>query len=218
MTRKKKLRYAMSRKRKNAILVVFFLLLLPLLVFVDHRSGSPFRSGLSRRFYDGPDRQKYHEKKFRVAEVIDGDTVDIDISDDKYDHTRIRLLGVDTPETKNPRTPVMYFGPEASEYVKGLCLNKTVIVLLDTVAKERDRYGRLLAYLRLDDGRVINAELIRTGHGYADSRFDHSFFDEYAKLQADAIRSKTGLWKDVTKDKAPTWLKKEWTQLMQQTH
>ena len=219
MTRKKKLRYAMSLRRKNAILAAFFLLVLPLLVFVDRRNSEPVRSAVKRYFYAGPDRQKYHERKYRVAEVIDGDTVDLDIPDGKYDHTRVRLLGVDTPETKDPRQKeVMYFGPEASEYTTSLCLNKPVTVLLDTVSKERDRYGRLLAYLRLDDGRVINEELVRNGLGYADSRFDHSFFDKYAKLQKEAIRTKTGLWKEITKDKAPTWVKKEWVELMQQTN
>ena len=77
------------------------------------------------------DLEKYHAKTFTVVNVVDGDTIDIDAADGKYDHTRVRLWGIDTPETKNPKTGVMYFGPEAAEFTKELALGKPVTVYLD---------------------------------------------------------------------------------------
>lgn len=95
-----------------------------------------------------------------MIEVIDGDTVDVQVGGSKE---RVRLIGVDTPETKNPNSPVECYGPEATANAEGLLPVGTNIRLeRDTVA--RDDYGRLLSYLyRLDDGLFINYEILRKG-------------------------------------------------------
>jgi micrococcal nuclease len=201
-------RYAMSRKKKNILLLMFFFFIVPALVVIDRMGGVSLRHTVRRSLYDGDDWKKYHDQSFPVAKIIDGDTIDLAIPDGTYQTTRVRLLGVDTPETKNPNTGVMYFGPEASEFTRKLCENQRVTVLLDTVAEQRDRYGRILAHVRLPDGSILGQQLIAEGYGYADLRFEHSFYDTYAQLQEQAIREKKGLWKEATRSQFPDWLRK----------
>ncbi len=96
-----------------------------------------------------------------VTHVVDGDTVDLQF--DSGTTERTRLLGIDTPETVKPNTPVQCYGPEASAHTKELLAPGTkVIVQRD--AEARDRYGRLLVYLwRATDGRFVNEDLITAG-------------------------------------------------------
>jgi len=154
------------------------------------------------------DRAKYHLKTFIVTKVVDGDTLDINLPDGKYKTTRIRLLGVDTPETKKPNTPVMYFGPEAYAFTKHVALGKQVIVIIDTVSRPRDRYGRLLGYLRLEDGNVLNQLLVEQGFAYADLRFKHTEYEKYKILMGQAQQNKKGLWKNLKFEDMPPWLQK----------
>jgi micrococcal nuclease len=205
---KSRRRYAMSRKKKNILLLMFFFFIVPALVVIDRMGGVSLRHTVRRSLYDGDDWKKYHDQSFPVAKIIDGDTIDLAIPDGTYQTTRVRLLGVDTPETKNPNTGVMYFGPEASEFTRKLCENQRVTVLLDTVAEQRDRYGRILAHVRLPDGSILGQQLIAEGYGYADLRFEHSFYDTYAQLQEQAIREKKGLWKEATRSQLPDWFRK----------
>lgn len=128
----------------------------------------------------------------RIVKVIDGDTVDISIDG----HTeRVRLIGVDTPETKKPNTPIQCFGPEASAFTTAyLPPNTPVIVLRD--AEARDPYGRLLGYVyRFTDNGFINHELIMQGFARPLSITPNTAFaQEFAKLAADANRAGIGLW------------------------
>ena len=196
----------MSRRRRNAIFAAF-LLLLALLIWFDR---SPIRRRWQRRPTSGEkakayDFEKYHGRTFTVVKVVDGDTIDIDVPDGKYKHTRIRLWGIDTPETKNPKTPVMYFGPEAADFAKELALGKQVTVYLEE-HRTRGYYGRLLAYVQLPDRRFLNEVLVAGGFAYADLRFKHSFSHKYEQLETNARRQKKGLWPKVTRDQLPEWL------------
>lgn len=98
-----------------------------------------------------------------VIEVVDGDTITVQLGPHTED---VRLLGVDTPETKHPTRPVECFGPEASTFTTDL-LPPGTRVRLERDTEARDTFGRLLAYVRrADDGLFVNLELVR--HGYAD--------------------------------------------------
>jgi len=82
-----------------------------LLVRLDHSSqGQRQPQGRSQEQARAGDVARYHGKTFTVVNVVDGDTIDVDVPDGEYEHTRIRLWGVDTPETKSPKVGVMYFG------------------------------------------------------------------------------------------------------------
>jgi len=205
---KKRRRLAMSRRRRNSLLLLATLTLLAC-AWVDRQFCGGVRSAIVHQAHWGRDGFKYHNNSFRVTNVVDGDTLDIDIPDGSKDYTRVRLLGIDTPETKDPRVGRMFYGPEATDFAKSLAESKTVTVLLDPIGDVRDFYGRLLAYIHLPDGRILNEELIVNGFGYADLRFKHSQFDRYVVLQQHAMDAQTGLWKDVSSQQLPRWLQRQ---------
>jgi len=198
----------MSRGRRN-ILFVFAALLASVFAYLDrnavhHKRHYP--QTVSQATVS--DVEKYNDKIFTVVKAVDGDTIDINIPDGEYKHTRIRLWGVDTPETKKPNTPIMYFGPEASEFTKELVLGKAVTIYLDE-KQTRDKYDRLLAYVQLGDGRYLNEVLLSEGYAYADLRFKHGFYHKYKQLEASARRGKKGLWEKVTPQQMPQWKQRE---------
>jgi micrococcal nuclease len=200
--------FAMSRRRKNGI-VFLCLLLVMFLIWLDHGLIARNRQlpTKSEELVRTSDLDKYHGQTFTVVNVIDGDTFDIDIPDGRYEHTRIRLLGIDTPETGGEQSGVMYFGPEAAEFTRKLALGKSVTVYLDSPNPTRGKYGRLLAYVKLPDGGFLNEVLLTEGYAYADSRFSHSFYNKYRQLQSRARSGKKGLWQNVTPNQLPEWLK-----------
>ena len=199
----------MSRRRRAGI-IILCLLLVGVFVWLDH---SPIRSKWrpqpkSDEQAKAYDFQKYHTKTFTVVNVVDGDTIDIDIPDESYEHTRIRLWGIDTPETKNPNVGVMYFGPEAAEFARKLVLGKPVTVYLDEGNNTRGKYGRLLAYVKLPNDGFLNEVLLTEGYAYADVRFRHSLYHKYKQLDASSRSLKKGLWEEVSREQLPEWLQR----------
>jgi len=195
----------MSRKVRNIIIFLIVVLLAAVIVADRSRNAIPIKGNNDSVSSEDSDRIKYHGKYFKIVKVVDGDTVDIDMPDGNYQTTRIRLWGIDTPETKNDRTGVMYFGPEASKFTGELCLGKNTAVLLDKISPTRDKYGRLLAYLRLEDGRIVNEVLLSEGLAYADTRFEHSYYTKYKQLESLAKADKKGLWESVKPEQQPGW-------------
>lgn len=205
----------MSRRRKNSLLLSAFLLLAAI-VWADRTVVHPRIFPPETQTTTSSDFGKYNQKEFTVVKVVDGDTIDIDIPDGKYKTTRIRLIGIDTPETaKSPRGE-MYYGPEASQFTKDTVLGKRIVVILNEDAKPRDKYGRLLAYIKLPDtasrntlrstsGRILNEELISNGFAYAYTIFKHPCYEKYIELEDAARKEKKGLWKNVTPDQMPKW-------------
>ena len=124
--------------------------------------------------------------------VVDGDTVDV-IIDGRTE--RIRLIGIDTPETKKRDTPIECFGPEASAYTE-LLLPVGTPVYIERDIVNRDDYGRLLGYVyRANDGIFVNYELMRQGFAQPMSIPPNEAF---AELFADAARAaeadNAGIW------------------------
>src|SRR3954452_9580050 len=96
-----------------------------------------------------------------MISVVDGDTIDVDI---RGHRERVRLIGIDTPETKKPNTPVQCYGPEATKFTKSL-LPKDVALHLERDVVARDDFGRMLAYVYLPiDGEFVNLPIIRQGY------------------------------------------------------
>ncbi len=201
---------AMRRKTRNTIIAIAVLVLASIAVFdrITHNNIA-FITTDAQQDANISDFEKYHGKTFAVVKVVDGDTLDIDIPDSKDDHTRIRLWGIDTPETENSPKDKMHFGPEAKEFVKNLIDGKTVTIFLDETKSSRDKYSRLLAYIQLDDRSFLNEILLTEGYAYADVRFKHSFYNKYLQLEASARSLKKGLWKDITFDQLPEWLQRK---------
>jgi micrococcal nuclease len=128
-----------------------------------------------------------------VARVIDGDT--IEVLDPRRDASTVRLIGIDTPETKDPRSPVQCFGEEATDATTTL-LPPGTEVRLEADVEQRDRYDRVLAYVyRSSDGLFVNLELAR--RGYADLLTYPPNVAHTAELSAAvaaARRERLGLW------------------------
>ena len=126
----------------------------------------------------------------RVERVIDGDTIHVRVEGKSY---TVRLIGVDTPETKHPTKAVQYFGREASAFTKAALEGKTVLLQKDRTGDTVDRYGRRLRYVLLD-GDNFNARLIREGYAHAYRRFPFSKRTEFIRLEEQARRRGIGLW------------------------
>jgi micrococcal nuclease len=120
-----------------------------------------------------------------VAEVVDGDTLHLATGE------RVRLIGVDAPETDGPYTRAEPLGAEAAAFVRGVALHRRV--RLDFDGERRDPYGRTLAYVfvdRLD----LNAELLRRGLARAYRRFPHRRLEEFLALEQSARAARLGVW------------------------
>jgi micrococcal nuclease len=121
-----------------------------------------------------------------VERVIDGDTVVL------TGIGHVRLIGVDTPESKHPQKPVEAYAREATAFLEQLVLRQTVRLEYDQPG--RDRYGRLLAYLRIEDGRDVSAEIIKQGYGFAYVKYPFARMQEYRALERQARDAGRGLW------------------------
>jgi len=128
-----------------------------------------------------------------VVRVIDGDTAVFRINN--IEET-VRFLGVNTPETVKPDAPVECYGPEASEFTKGVLVEGTpVFIELDELVGERDKYGRLLAHIWLEDGTLFNEMLLQQGFAeFADYGNVGKYNGRYQQAQNQAIATQTGLW------------------------
>ena len=133
-----------------------------------------------------------NEVLITIHKVVDGDTVDIDINGNTE---RVRLIGVNTPETKHPTKPIECFGPEASAYLAQL-LPKGTHVRIERDIEARDRYGRMLLYLYRElDNLFINLDLVLRGYGTPMSIEPNIFHrNDFVHAAALAETTNVGLW------------------------
>jgi micrococcal nuclease len=130
-----------------------------------------------------------------VTRVVDGDTIWVRKG---LTSEKVRLKGVDAPEIPHPEMGQFNndpFGHESKQCLIGLLHGRTVRLAFATPAgtPERDKYGRLLAYVYAGDA-LINAELIRHGCARAFRKFDHPEREKFMALEAEARRKRIGLW------------------------
>ncbi len=154
-------------------------------------SETPFLPGSPSDWKRGARSQKFsrqleHGGLVKVVAVIDGDTILIEGGE------KVRYVGVNTPETKHPEKLPEYCGREAFEVNRHLVGGKIVRLAFDR--RRRDRYGRLLAYVYVDD-LFVNAELIRLGFAQVSMyRENQRYYREFLRLQREAIAERRGLW------------------------
>lgn len=126
----------------------------------------------------------------KVTRVVDGDTFEI-VNRGKSE--KIRLIGVDTPETVKPNSAVEPYGPEASSFTKKMIEGKKVRLEFDV--QERDKYGRILAYVYLEDGTFLNARLLEEGLATTMTVPPNVRMAEtFLSLQKKAQKEKKGMW------------------------
>ncbi len=137
-----------------------------------------------------------------VTRVIDGDTFLLS------NNERVRLIGVDTPEkhqskklerdaerSQKDKKTIQKLGEEASDFAKKIIEGKRVRLERDQYSAPKDKYSRLLRYVYLEDGTLINALLIKEGYANAYTQFKFEKEEEFKKLEREARLNKRGLWK-----------------------
>lgn len=128
---------------------------------------------------------------YKIDHFIDGDTIAVDM--DGHAES-VRFIGIDTPETHKPDTPVQCYGPEAAAFTKATIGRSKVRLVSDSLSTDRDRYDRLLRYVYLPDGTLLNEELVREGYAFYYPYFP---FAKSAAFEADekaAMAARKGLW------------------------
>lgn len=129
-----------------------------------------------------------------VTRVVDGDTFKVSINGQEE---TVRLIGIDTPESVDPRSPVECFGVEASNRAKQLLSGQRVRLEADPTQDERDRYGRILRYAWLENGAFFNQQMIAEGYAMEytyNTPYQHQ--SAFKQAQREAETAKWGLWAD----------------------
>lgn len=169
--------------RKSPLLVVLWLIFIAL--------------GQHYHWFDAP-KQAIIENQpglYHVTEVFDGDTIAVNMNGKTE---KIRMIGVDTPETHDPRKEVQCFGIAASNFTKQLLNDKQVRLEADPLSTNRDRYDRLLRYVYTQDNKLVEQELIQQGYGFAYTGFPFTKIDEFKAYQKEARDNNRGLWNSCT--------------------
>ena len=133
------------------------------------------------------------EGPYLVTKVVDGDTVDVEANGETM---RLRLIGVDTPETVHPNKDVELYGPEASAKVTDDLLNTYILLESDITQSDKDVYDRYLRYVRLLDGTNYNEQLIKEGYGF-EYTYDNNpyiYKDRFDEAELFANTNGIGLW------------------------
>lgn len=161
-------------------LIVFLLILTECCSFMD--------SGARKYVTNPPEEYSYHD----VHRVIDGDTI---VVIKNGSEVTLRLIGINTPETVDPRKPVECFGTEATEYAKLLLHDNKVRIEGDTTQEKEDRYGRLLVYLYTEDNILVNKKMIEEGYAY-EYTYDtaYQYQSQFKEAEVSAKKLKKGLW------------------------
>lgn len=161
---------------QKSLLTILLLSLILLNISCNSRSGN----------------RKSDTELFTVIKIVDGDTFWADNGTEKG--IKIRLIGVDAPESRKTfKKEIGYFGKEAKEYLKYLLTDKRVKLEFDVT--KTDQYGRTLAYVYLEDGTFVNAELVKNGFAMVMTVPPNvKYADLFLKLQQDARENNRGLW------------------------
>jgi len=135
------------------------------------------------------------EPNAQIVRVVDGDTFKAVLDGEDREWT-VRMLGIDTPETVDPRKPVQCFGKEASQKLTDLIEGTRVRLDADPEADELDKYGRLLRNVFLTDGTDVNALMVQEGYAHELTSFPLNAERkvELRQLERDAKASNRGLW------------------------
>ncbi|MCS6871984.1 MAG: thermonuclease family protein [Anaerolineae bacterium] len=129
----------------------------------------------------------------RVSRVVDGDTADIIVNGERW---RVRMLGIDTPESVAQDRPVECFGREASARARQLLEGQTVYLERDESQDDRDRFGRYLRFVWFADGRLFNMQMIAEGYAfeYTFRGNAHKYQRQFRRAQDEARQAARGLW------------------------
>ncbi len=126
-------------------------------------------------------------KNYSVTKVIDGDTIRLE------DNQLVRLIGIDAPESNHPEIPVQRFSVESKQFLENLIEKFPVRLEFESGAPQKDKYGRLLAYVYVGK-TLVNAEIVKRGYAYALTRFPFKRMNEFIVYEEEARQKHYGLW------------------------
>jgi len=130
--------------------------------------------------------------QYTVVKVVDGDTIHVNVNGQKL---KIRLIGIDTPEVVDPRKPVQCFGREASAQAKTILGGQSVYLETDPSQDSIDKYGRTLAYVWTELGRLFNLDMIADGYANEYTYYlPYRYQQEFKAAENDARTHDRGLW------------------------
>ncbi len=127
---------------------------------------------------------------YAIKQFVDGDTVLISMSGTDEE---VRFIGIDTPETHKPDTPVQCYGPAAAAYTRNRIGSGRIRLVSDALTTNRDRYDRLLRYVYLEDGTNLNLELVQKGYAFAYA-FPFAKSRDFNAAMERAQKAKAGIW------------------------
>lgn len=186
----------MKLTRKNIVEIIFIICAFVYLIFQQvsisrHDEGNKSSEEVSEESTQST-QSTQSANLYKVVKVVDGDTIDVVINGKAE---KVRLLGINAPESVDPRRPDECFGNEASKYVKDTLLNKPVYLEGDTSQGDVDKYNRLLRYIFLEDGTNFNMKLIFSGYAY-EYTYDkpYKFQKEFKTAETLAKENNLGLW------------------------
>ncbi len=185
--------------RKSIISTLLSVLFILAMVFLDPKGK--VLDGFDKNY----ERTKYFENcitkdssetatstVFHVVDVADGDTI---VISQGCKPVTVRLIGIDTPETVDPRKPVQCFGKEASSYTKENLRGKDVSIETDETQDIHDKYGRLLGYVILADGTNFNERLVEEGYAHEYTyKVPYKYQEKFKAAETHARESQRGLW------------------------
>ncbi|MFB0845797.1 thermonuclease family protein [Paenibacillus oleatilyticus] len=178
---------SMGRKQMIAGLLILAIVLLLAACSKSGADGDAFAKEILKQY---PALKDHKMTVIEVKRVVDGDTFETKSGE------KVRLIGVNTPETVKPNSPVEHYGKEASQFTKSKLTGKTVYLFAD--AGDKDKFGRLLRYVFIQgEPAMFNETLIR--EGYANTMTippNVMFQDSFVKLEREARSKKKGLWAD----------------------
>jgi micrococcal nuclease len=130
---------------------------------------------------------------YTISRYVDGDTIVVDMNGT---NETIRFIGIDTPETHKPNTPVQCYGPAAAAHTQNTikAAGGKVRLVSDSLSTNRDRYNRLLRYVYLPDGTDLNQLNVEQGYAFYYPYFPFSKKTEFKAAEDSAIAAKKGLW------------------------
>ena len=196
----------MHRKHLSLIVGITIPILVSLLSqygYLPHAPATTTKTSQSKQYHVGLEVFGT-SSRFHVVKVVDGDTVDIsqgEQGEEREEVFRLRLIGINTPETVDPRRAVQCFGKEASNKAKELLTGSTVRVELDSSQGMYDKYDRVLAYLILPDGTIFNEQMIREGYAYEYTyNAPYKYQKQFKTAEQKAKKEEVGLWSAQTCD------------------
>lgn len=171
------------RYYKRHILVTFLTLIIAGSVFCAQQAG----------WLSSADKSAEENQPglYSIDHFVDGDTIAVNMNG-KVE--KVRFVGVDTPETHKPNTPVQCYGPAAAAFTKNTIGSHKVRLESDPLSTDRDRYDRLLRYVYLPDNTLVNETLIQNGYGFYYPYFPFSKSAQFAADEKAAMAAHKGLW------------------------